>query len=359
LSERRCRSDIAAPVTLVDGLSVSRFALAAWLDIISLGHYQSARREHCVIENLATALNGVLLPLPTPFSADESIDEAALRQNIHRWSTTGISGYVMLGSTGERVHLNEREYAAVIEISRDAVSSQQAFIVGAGQQSVRATNAEVKLAAAAGADAVLVITPSFYRPAITQEALFNFYTAVADAASIPVMLYSMPALTGIKIEPSTVARLSHHPNIIGIKDSSNDIAGLNETINSVRGADRESSPAKFMILTGNGTVFCDALGAGADGAILAVGCVAPELCVEIRQAVKAGDIARAKMLQERLTPLAAAVTTKYGIGGLKAALDLCGYRGGRVRAPLRAPDDAARDEISRWLNEARAELAGR
>jgi 4-hydroxy-2-oxoglutarate aldolase len=184
---------------------------------------------------------------------------------------------------------------------------------------------------------------------MTQEVLVSFYTAVADASSVPVLLYSMPALTGIKIEPATIARLSKHQNIIGVKDSSNDVAGLAETV--------KLCPPDFAVLTGNGTVFLDALRAGATGAILAVGCVVPEICVAIYDAFIRGDEERASSLQTKLTPLAAAVTTRFGIGGLKAALDLAGYKGGSVRAPLRDADDSARNEISSLLKDAQASYA--
>ena len=293
-------------------------------------------------------LRGVLLPITTPFSS-EVVDHAALRSNIDRWSSSGITGYVILGSTGERVHLDEREYLEVIETTRAAVPKGPgglAFIVGAGQQSVAGTINEIKRAAERGADAVLVITPYYYRAAITQDVLVTYYTAVADASPVPLLLYSMPALTGIKIEPETIVRLSEHQNIIGVKDSSNDVAGFVATV--------KLCPSDFAVLTGNGTVFLDALRASATGAILAVGCVVPEICVEIFQAFKRGDEERASVLQAKLTPLAAAVTTKYGIGGLKAALDLAGYKGGDVRAPLRSPDESARAEIARLLADAQA-----
>jgi 4-hydroxy-2-oxoglutarate aldolase len=280
-------------------------------------------------------LKGVLLPTTTPFDASGQISAADITSNIKAWSARGVIGFVVLGSTGERVHLDEREYLEVIEVSRAATDS--VLIVGAGQQSTVGTIKEIKNAARSGADAVLVITPYFYRTAITQDTLINYYTAVADEAPVPVLLYSMPPLTGIKIEPDTVARLSEHKNIIGVKDSSNDVAGFRLTV--------ELCPPDFAVMTGNGTVLLDALRAGATGGILAVGCVVPDVCVEIFRAFGAQDFARAERLQEQLTPLAAAVTTKYGIGGLKAALDLAGYRGGAVRAPLRAPDDAARAEI--------------
>jgi len=287
-------------------------------------------------------LQGILLPTTTPFDADGKISVNAIGSNIKDWSAKSVIGFVVLGSTGERVHLDEREYLETIEISRAAVASDSVFIVGAGQQSTAGTIREVKNAARAGADAVLVITPFFYRTAITQDTLVSFYTAVADEAPVPVLLYSMPPLTGIKIEPETVARLSEHPNIIGVKDSSNDVAGFSKTVSLC--------PSDFAVMTGNGTVLLDALRAGATGGILAVGCVVPEVCVEIYRTFNAGDEERAAMLQSKLTPLAAAVTTRFGIGGLKAALDLAGFHGGSVRAPLRAPDEAARTEIKAALD---------
>ncbi|HEX3248304.1 MAG TPA: dihydrodipicolinate synthase family protein [Pyrinomonadaceae bacterium] len=293
-------------------------------------------------------LRKVLLPITTPFSS-EFIDLDALRVNLERWTTAGICGYVVLGSTGERVHLDESEYLRVIEAARERVSTDHAFIAGAGQQSTRGTINEIAKAAAAGADAVLVITPSYYRSAITQDTLIAYYKTVADAAPVPVLLYSMPALTGIKIEPETVARLSEHPNIIGVKDSSNDIAEFKRTV--------ELCPTEFAVMTGNGTVFLDALEAGATGAILAVGCVVPELCVEIFRLFNSGELDRARTLQQKLTPLAAAVTTRFGIGGLKAALDLASYRGGEVRAPLQPPNESARVEIAKLLDDARLSLS--
>jgi 4-hydroxy-2-oxoglutarate aldolase len=297
-------------------------------------------------------LRGVMLPIPTPFDSVGNLDLPALRVNIRTWNRAGVIGYAVLGSTGERVHLDENEYVQVIETARAEVPSGiegLAFIVGAGQQSTHGTIKEIKKAAQAGADAVLVITPYFYRDAVTQETLANYYSDVADTAPVPVILYSMPALTGVRIEPTTIAGLSQHPNIIGVKDSSADVEGLRETA--------ELCPANFAVLTGNGTVWHDSLKAGATGGILAVGCVVPGICVEIFQAFVAGEDERAAILQSKLTPLAAAVTTKYGIGGLKAALDMNGYMGAAVRAPLRSPDEAARAEIARLLEDTRATFA--
>lgn len=293
-------------------------------------------------------MRGVLLPITTPFDAAGNVDLGGLRANIAKWNATGVSGYVLLGSTGERAHLDENEYLKVIEAARAEVGPRPEgliFIAGAGQQSTRGTINEIKrVSEAVTVDAFLVITPHFYRPSITQQALIAHYQSIADASPVPVILYSMPALTGIKIEPETAARLSEHENIVGIKDSSADLDGLRETIKLAR--------KDFAVLTGNGTVLNQALSAGACGGILAVGCVAPEVCLEIFRAVTSGESERASSLQTKLTPLAQAVTTRFGIGGLKSALEMKGYVGGTVRAPLRTPDNEAREEIRRCLDAA-------
>lgn len=286
----------------------------------------------------------MLLPCPTPFDAAGEFDAVALRANLARWHETGVSGYVALGSTGERVHLDELEYLSVLTAMRAAVPATHSLVAGAGQHSTRHTINEVRRAADAGVDAVLVITPSFYRAAMTQAALVEYYATVADAAPVPVLLYSMPDLTGIAIAPDTIAQLSRHANIVGVKDSSADIVNFAETLRLV--------PADFAVLTGNGPLFYAALAAGATGGILAAACATPQLAVGIFAAVQANDHARALAGQRVFAPFARAVTARYGIGGLKHALDLCGYVGGQVRAPLSSPTAEAQREIARLLADA-------
>jgi 4-hydroxy-2-oxoglutarate aldolase len=289
-------------------------------------------------------LRGILLPSIIPFYENGGVDEAALRSDIKKWNETGVSGYVALGSTGERVHLSERECLSIIEAARGAVPSHLAFIVGAGQQSTRATIDEVHRVAGAGADAVLVITPHFYRAEMTQDALVKHYLSVADAAPVPLLLYSVPQLTNVALAPETIARLSQHENIVGVKDSSGDVLALAETVRLV--------PEDFAVLTGNGSALYPALCVGAKGGILAIGCIAPRLAVAVYEAFEAGEHERAREMQQRLTIATRGVLGRYGIGGLKAALDMLGYAGGRVRAPLQdAPEDARR-EIAKVLKEA-------
>lgn len=297
-------------------------------------------------------LSGLLLPITTPFTSAGDLDLAALQRNIAKWNETEIGGYVMLGSTGERVHLDEKEYEQVIATARKAIPEELLLIAGAGQHSTRLTINEIaRVSSIGGVDGVLVLTPHFYRPAVTQHLLEDHYRAVADASPVPVILYSMPPFTGIKIEPQTVARLSAHENIIGIKDSSADLEGLKQTVDQVENS--------FAVLTGNGTILDQALRVGACGAILAVGCVAPRLASAIIKARNEGDDERAGKLQARLTPLATAVTTTFGIGGLKLALDLAGYEGTYVREPLKMPDAQAREQIATVLREAFEASKGR
>jgi 4-hydroxy-2-oxoglutarate aldolase len=289
------------------------------------------------------SLRGILLPFPTPLDIESNVNARALCSNIEKWNETGIAGYAALGSTGERVHLEERECIEVIEIARASVPDRMAFIVGAGQQGTRATIDEVRRVAQAGADAVLVITPHFYRAEMTQDALANHYRAVADASIVPLLLYSVPHLTNVQLAPETIARLSEHENIVGVKDSSGDVLALAETHRLV--------PEDFAVLTGNGQALYPALCAGSQGAILAVGCIAPRLALAIYEAFEAGENERALALQQRLTMATRGVLVRYGIGGLKAALDMLGYSGGEVRAPLRCADDGARREIAKVLKE--------
>jgi 4-hydroxy-2-oxoglutarate aldolase len=291
-------------------------------------------------------LRGVLLPFPTPFAEDGGVDTASLRHNIELWNSTGVAGYVALGSTGERVHLDARERATVVETARACVPNDLVFVVGVGEQGTRGTIEECRVAAGQGADAVLVLTPHFYKGALTQGALASHFESVADSSPAPVVLYNIPQNTGVALAPETVARLCAHENVAGIKDSSGDVANFVEMIRLVGDGAREFAP-----MTGHAGVFYASLASGAVGGILAAGCVLPRLCVEIYEAALAGERESARESQRRLAPVARAVTVRFGIGGLKHALDLLGFKGGRVRAPLAEPDEDARREIARLLEE--------
>ena len=263
--------------------------------------------------------------MPTPFQAGE-VDRAAIQGNVRRWIAAGLGGVVALGTNGEAALLDDDEGDLVIESARREVPGDRTLIAGVGRESTRATIAAARRAAAAGADAVLVRTPSFYRAHVPVAALMTHYTAIADASPVPVLLYNYAAFTGVNMTPETIARLAAHPNIAGLKETTTDGAQFVELAAAV--------PARFSVLAGSApgayTAFC----AGAAGAILAVACVRPAMCLRLRALVAEGRHADALAIQQRLTPLARAVTTGFGIAGLKAAMDLCDLEGGDPRPPL-------------------------
>jgi 4-hydroxy-2-oxoglutarate aldolase len=281
-------------------------------------------------------LDAVFPPMATPF-ADGEVDVAAIHRNVTRWMGTGLGGVVALGTNGEAAFLDEDESDRVIAAARERVPRDRLLIAGTGRESTRATMAASRRAAALGADYVLVRTPSFFKSAMTAGAMLAHYTAVADASPVPVLLYDYPALTGVHLTPDTVARLSEHPNVAGMKATTTDAAQIAAFV--------DAAPMRFAVVAGSAPALYAALCLGARGAILAVAGVAPDPCVALHQAARAGRHDDAREIQRRLTPLAKLVTTGHGVPGLKAAMDLAGYTGGDPRPPLGPAPPGAIDDI--------------
>ena len=293
-------------------------------------------------------LDGVLPPIPTPFAGDR-VDVAAMASNVERWMATRIRGVVVLGSNGEAPLLDEAESDAAIAAARERVPGDRLCLAGTGRESTAAAVRAARRAADLGADAVLVRTPSFFKPLLTHEAFVAHYTAVADASPVPVVLYNFTALTGVTLGLGAVAALAEHPNIIGMKESGSDLKFVTALI--------DRTPADFAVLAGSAPVFYASLLVGAAGGILALASVVPDLCVELHDAVRAGRLSEARDLQRRLTPLAGLVTSKHGVPGLKAAVSLLGFAGGDPRPPLRPAGPAAVAEIRQALDRLRVPVA--
>jgi len=287
-------------------------------------------------------LNGIFPPLTTPFAADGSVELQALAAIVQKYNRTGLAGYVVIGSTGESVYLSEDEKVRIWETVRGAADSGKVLIAGTGCESTAETIALTRRAAGLGYHAALVRTPAYFKSQMTAAALERHFRAVGDASPIPVLIYSVPQFTGLKVEAPLVAGLTEHPNIAGLKESSGDVQLIAEI--------RWTTPADFQVLVGSASVLYPALCIGAQGAVLAVACALPELCVELYRAACAGDHARARVLQQKLLEPTAAVTSRFGIAGLKFAMELRGYVGGAPRPPLLPLDDAARAEIKRILS---------
>ena len=285
-------------------------------------------------------LSGVMPPITTPFQ-DGKFASDKLKQNFQKWNKTGLSGYLVLGSNGEAVYLNEKEKIKVVEICRESIPTSKIMLVGTGMESTEETIRFTNQMAKMGADYALVVTPSYFKGSMKPQILYDHFIAVAESSKIGILIYNVPQFTGINLEPELVAKLSEHPNIIGIKDSSGNIGQLSEIINL--------SQKGFAVFVGSAPVFFPALCVGAVGGILAVANVVPQECVQIQNLFNKGKMDEARTIQSQFTPLAKAVTTKYGIGGLKMAMDLAGYFGGNPRLPLKKPGKEVGEELKRLL----------
>jgi 4-hydroxy-2-oxoglutarate aldolase len=288
--------------------------------------------------------NGVFIPVPTPYRG-EAVATDRLKDNLARWNQTGLAGYVTLGSTGEFPLLSEAERDAVLVASREAIPRDKAFIAGTGANSTLQTIRQTKRAAEIGADAAIVITPHYFTKAFSQPAAqVRHYLAVAEASPIPIMLYNFPLNTGINLEPDTVARVAEHPNVCGIKDSSGNIPQAAQIIHL--------TPKSFHVLVGSAAALVPGMSIGSSGGILALAVIAAREFVEVYSLAKRGRWEEAKEIAARMILADRGVPGRYGIGGLKAALDLQGYYGGPCRAPLGTPDGDAIDDIKESLASA-------
>ncbi|MFA6168923.1 MAG: dihydrodipicolinate synthase family protein [Gemmatimonadaceae bacterium] len=272
------------------------------------------------------ALAGVLGPVTTPFTASETPDLVGFASNIRSHLAHGLHGIVVCGSTGEAALLDEAERTSLIETARAAVPSDRLLLMGTGAESTRQCVTRCRDAGARGANAVLVVAPHYYGPQMTAAALRAHYQRVADESPVPVVLYNIPKYMHFRLEPDLVAELSMHENIVGIKDSSGDMALLEGYL--------QAQGSKFTVLTGNGGQLLPGLQLGVRGGIVAVGLFAAGLCVDVYDGFRNGDLTRATIAQDRLKPMATQIVAGLGVPGVKAAMEAVGLVGGPVRLPL-------------------------
>ena len=292
------------------------------------------------------SLRGVIPPLVTPFRADGELDLGAFTATLEALAVHEFAGFLVLGSTGEAGSLDEPEKLELLKLARRTVPDRF-LLVGSGLESTRATVAFSRKASDLGADAVLVLTPCYYKNRMTVEALRRHYEAVADASSVPVYPYSVPAFTGLPWPAELTPQLAGHPRIRGIKESSGDINLFSRIVASV--------PSGFETACGNPTVFYPALCLGATGGVLGVSNCAPRATLGIYKAFCAGDHEKARRIQRALLPLGSAIGAN-GMAGLKLAMGLAGMRGGVVRAPLQPAAPGLLDELRPLLAAVEAAL---
>jgi len=272
------------------------------------------------------SLSGVFAPVPTPFDEQHQVDTRRLSAALAKWTARPMDGFVILGSNGEAVLMDEFESDRAIVAARDAVPRDRVLIVGTGRESTQAAIKASRRAAEHGANYVLVRTPGFFKNQMTHEAFVRHYTAVADASAVPVLLYNFTALTGVNLLPPAVHALAAHPNIVGMKESGGDVAQIADLVSG--------TPDAFCVLAGSTATFYAALCVGAVGGILALACAVPDACARLFNLTRQGNHAEALALQRQLVPLARLLGPTHGVPGLKAALNLLGYDVGLPRPPL-------------------------
>jgi 4-hydroxy-2-oxoglutarate aldolase len=291
-------------------------------------------------------LHGIFPPIATPFNSEGEIWKAKVEHNIDKWNHTGLAGYVVCGSTGESVALTTEEKIQLWEWVAHYAAPNKLLIAGTGVESVRETVALTNRAAEIGYKCAMVRTPHYYKNLINNAAAqMLYFRAVADQTKIPIFIYNWPQVTGVDIPAEAVAELSHHPNIIAIKESSGNLEKVMQMIREVKKG--------FQVLTGSAPTLAPSFAVGCVGAVLAFANAAPYATVSIWEAHRTREAEAALDWQNRIGRAAYLVTAKYGVPGLKHAMDLMGYYGGPPRLPLVVPTPAAKAEIEQAFADLR------
>lgn len=291
-------------------------------------------------------LQGIYPPIATPFDHNGDLWKVKVQHNVDKWNRTGLAGYVVCGSTGESVMLTEQEKIQLWEWVAEYAAPEKLLIAGTGMESVRETVSLTNRAADIGYKAVMVRTPHYYKNLINNSAAqMLYFRAVADHAKVPLIIYNWPQATGIDIAPEAVAELSHHPNIIAVKESSGNLEKVMQMIRDVKPG--------FNVLVGSAPTLAPSFAVGATGAILAFANAAPYATICIWEAHRTREPEAAMDWQNRISRASQLVTTKYGIPGLKHAMDLMGYYGGPPRLPLTPSCPPAKLEIEQAFADLR------
>ncbi|MBI5809264.1 MAG: dihydrodipicolinate synthase family protein [Ignavibacteriales bacterium] len=288
-------------------------------------------------------LYGIFPPITTPFVNGELAIEK-LQENILKWNNTQLSGYVVMGSNGEAVFLTREEKLTLVEATKKFSSNEKIIIAGTGTDSIKETIFLTNESASRGADFALILTPSFYKSEMKHQSYVKYFSMVADKSKIPILIYNVPKFTGVDIEVETVAELSKHQNIIGIKNSSEN---GRQNIEFVANTHKD-----FSVIVGTASMLFNGITCGAVGGILALANIAPNQCVQIQKLIEEKKYDDALNLQQKMIPVNKAVTAKYGVAGLKTAMDYLGYYGGEVRAPLSSLNENDKTQLKKILIDA-------
>ena len=288
-------------------------------------------------------LHGIFPPIATPFDHRGELYRVKVQHNVEKWNKTPLAGYAVCGSTGESVYLTTDEKIQMWQWVAEFADASKLLIAGTGVEGVRETVSLTNQAATIGYKVAMVRTPHYYKNLVNRvDAQALYFRAVADQAKIPVMIYNWPQATGVDIMPEAVAMLSEHPNIIAIKESSGSLEKVMQMIRETK--------AGFQVLTGSAPTLAPSLAVGCVGAVLAFANAAPYATISVWEAHRTREAEAALDWQNRIARAAQLVTTRYGIPGLKYAMDLNGYYGGPPRLPLTVLTPGQQREIEQGFD---------
>lgn len=278
---------------------------------------------------------GSITALITPFK-NGGIDETGFQSFVEWQIAEGTDGLVPCGTTGESPTLSHEEHHRVIELCVEAAKGKVPVIAGAGSNSTAEAIALASHARKVGADAVLVVTPYYNKP--TQEGLYQHYKAIHDAVDIPIVIYNIPGRSVIDMSVETMARLAKLPNIVGVKDATNDIVRPVRTRNAIG--------PEFCQLSGEDANIVAFLAHGGRGCISVTANIAPGLCAKLHDAWEAGDLATVYELRDRLMPLHDSLFCESNPAPVKYATRLIGKTDGSVRLPLVEISGASKEKVA-------------
>jgi 4-hydroxy-tetrahydrodipicolinate synthase len=285
---------------------------------------------------------GSLVALITPMHQDGSVDEKAFAEFVDWQITEGSAGVVPVGTTGESPTLSHEEHRRVTEIAISVAKGRVPVIAGTGSNSTEEAISLTRHAKEAGADAALLVTPYYNKP--TQEGLYLHFRAIADSVDLPIIIYNIPPRSVVDMSVETMARLAKHPNIIGVKDATANLARPLYT--------RRACGAGFCQLSGEDATAVAFLAAGGDGCISVTANIAPRLCSEMHVAWQEGRVIEAIAIQDRLLPVHDALFSETSPGPVKYAASLLGKCTERCRLPLAPPSEATRLKARTAMSEA-------
>jgi len=293
------------------------------------------------MEQIKDKLSGVFAPIATPFKNDEILFDG-LRENIEKMNKTGLKGYFALGTNGEFKSLSIEERLKVLEVVVKYRAPDKIIMAGTAEESTKVTIEITLEAAKIGADMVSLLLPHFFIKRLDDDALADYVIAVAEVSPVPVLLYNNPSVSAnLTLSYELIKRVSAHPNIVGLKDSSK--GNFKEYI--------KAAQDQFYVLAGSANFFFDLLLAGGVGGVLSLANVFPDTCSKLFMLYKEGKIEEAKKLNEKLINLNKEVSGSYGVAGVKAAMDIVGFIGGDPRRPLKPLTDSQKENLKKKLVE--------